>query len=69
MKRPPSEQLDLFTDRLTSFPVDDEKPELVEVAHPPASGNGKINFDAADLERQLRELCDGNKIKVKINKH
>ena len=68
MKRPPSSQLDLFADRLTSFPVNEE-PEPVELIQPPASGNGKIKFDAADLERQLREICDGNKIRVKINTH
>lgn len=72
MKQQQNSQLDLFStindDRLTSFPVDEE-PELVEVAQPPASGNSKIKFDAADLERQLREICDGNKIKVKINTH
>ena len=66
MKRPPSSQLELFTDRVTSFTVDEE-PELVELIQPPASGNSKIKFDASDLERQLRELCTDNKIKVKIN--
>ena len=68
MKRPPSEQLDLFADRLTSLPVDEE-PELVELVQPPATGNGKIKFDAADLERQIREICDDHRIKVKINIH
>lgn len=41
MKRPPSEQLDLFSTisegRVTSFTAIEE-PELVEVVHPPASG-------------------------------
>lgn len=68
MKRPPSEQLDLFADRVNLLPVDEE-PEAGGLEQPASSGNGKIKFDAADLERQLRELCDGNKIKVKINIH
>ena len=72
MKRPPSSQLDLFSSisvgRVISFTADEE-PEPVELIQPPASGNGKIKFDAADLERQLREIYDGNKIKVKINTH
>ena len=68
VKRSPSSQLDLFTDRVTSFTVDEE-PEPMEVVAPSASGNGKIKFDRADLEMQLREICADNKIKVKINTH
>lgn len=37
MKQPLNSQLDLFADRVSSLPVDEE-PGLVEVTHPPAPG-------------------------------
>ena len=61
-------QLDLFTDRVTSFSVN-EVPEAGGPEQPASPGNGKIHFDAADLQRQLSELCEGNHIKVKTNLH
>jgi len=76
-------QLDLFTDRATSFPVDEVlEAGTVGNAHSTAKrsggmqesttaspSNGKIHFDATDLQRQLSELCEGNHIKVKTNPH
>lgn len=35
--KPPSEQLDLFADRVNLLPVDEE-PKLVELVQPPATG-------------------------------
>lgn len=61
-------QLDLFTDRAASF-SDDEKPGDGGPEQPASPGNGKVHFDAADLQRQLSELCEGNHIKVKTNLH
>ena len=68
MKQPSSEQLDLFTDRVASFSVN-ETPEAGGLEQPASPGNGKVHFDAADLQRQLSELCEGNHIKVKTNLH
>ncbi len=61
-------QLDLSDGRLTSFPAN-EKPGAGGLEQPASPGNGKIHFDAADLQRQLSELCEGNHIKVKTNLH
>jgi len=63
-----NEQLDLFDSRLTSLPAD-EKPGAGGLEQPASPDNGKIHFDAAALEAQLREMCESNHIKVKANLH
>ena len=63
-----NKQLDLFDSRLTSLSAD-EKPGAGGHEQPASPGNGKITFNAADLESQLREMCEGNHIKVKTNLH
>ena len=63
-----TKQLDLFESRLTSLPADG-KPGDGGLEQPASLGNGKIHFDAADLAAQLREMCEGNHIKVKTNIH
>lgn len=65
MKQPLNSQLDLFADRVTSLPVDDEKPELVEVVQPPASG--KPEDETFIVWREPQERFNMNLIKGDID--
>jgi len=68
MNQSQSKQLGLFDSRLTSLPTDDKRGAGGH-EQPASPSNGKIHFDAAEFERQLSELCEGNHIKGKTNLH